>query len=244
MEQIFQSLIDQTRAPLGLDRVQTIFGNRKPPCRWKLRDGRYGVVVETPAYDLTVFKVHCAKLTLKIYTKGERVLRIEVIMHNAKELSCGRSLPNFPVMVEMLRGMLERFLNSMHCMDRRFIADDLLERLRSLRRQAKPKSAAWITTNRECGSPCGLRWRLPQHPKDHSFRSGAEGGRFQPFRGLQLQSAAGSLRFQETSRQAVDRQDRLLAPLSPFQQRDSCHDRACCPARQSHQTIARQLLST
>jgi len=86
-------------------------------------------VVETPTYDLTVFKVHYGKLTLKIYTKGERVLRIEVIVHNAKELSCGRSLPNFPVIVEMLRGMLERFLNSLYCMDRCFIADDLLERL-------------------------------------------------------------------------------------------------------------------
>ncbi len=32
-------------------------------------------------------------------------------------------------MVEMLRGMQERFLNSLHCMDHCFIADDLLERL-------------------------------------------------------------------------------------------------------------------
>ena len=60
-------------------------------------------MVETPTYDLTVFKVHFGKLTLKIYTKGERVLRIEVIVHNTKELSCGRSLPNFPKIVFMLR---------------------------------------------------------------------------------------------------------------------------------------------
>jgi len=129
MEQVFQSLIDRTRAPLGLDRVKTIFGNRKRPCRRKLRDGRYGVVVETPAYDLTVFKVHYGKLTLKIYTKGERVLRVEVIVHNTKVLSCGRSLPNLPTIVQMLRGMVERFLNSLHCIDRCFIADDLLEKL-------------------------------------------------------------------------------------------------------------------
>src|SRR4030095_3302412 len=55
MEQIFQSLLDRTRAPLGLDRLKTILGNRKRPCRRKLSDGRYGVVVERPAYDLTVF---------------------------------------------------------------------------------------------------------------------------------------------------------------------------------------------
>jgi hypothetical protein len=129
MEQIFQSLIDRTRAPLGLDRVKTIFGSRKRPCRRKLREGRYGVVVETPAYDLTVFKVHYGKLTLKIYTKGERVLRVEVIVHNTKELVCGRSLPNFPTIVETLRGMVERFVNSLHLINRCFIADDLLEKL-------------------------------------------------------------------------------------------------------------------
>lgn len=129
MEQIFQSLIDRTRVPLGLDRVKTIFGNRKRPCRRKLREGRYGVVVETPTYDLTVFKVHYGKLTLKIYSKGERVLRVEVIVHNTKELSCGRSLPNFPVIVQTLRGMVERFLDSLHCIDRCFIADDLLDNL-------------------------------------------------------------------------------------------------------------------
>lgn len=52
-----------------------------------------------------------------------------MIVHNAKELSCGRALPNFPVMVGMLRGMLERFLHSLYYVDRCFIADDLLDRL-------------------------------------------------------------------------------------------------------------------
>jgi len=37
------------------------------------------VAVERPTYDLTIFKLHCGKLTLKIYTKGERVLRIEAV---------------------------------------------------------------------------------------------------------------------------------------------------------------------
>lgn len=129
MDQVFQSLIDRTRIALDLDQVKTIFGFRKRPCRRKLRQGRYEVVVETPTYDLTVFKVHFGKLTLKIYTKGEHILRIEVIVHNTKALSCGRSLPNFPAIVRMLRGMLERFLDVLHCMNTCFIADDLLETL-------------------------------------------------------------------------------------------------------------------
>src|SRR5207249_10080333 len=86
MEQIFQSLIDRTRAPLGLDRVKTTFGHRKRPCRRKLREGRYEVVVETPTYDLTVSTLHYGTLTLKIYATGERVLRSELMVHNSKSL--------------------------------------------------------------------------------------------------------------------------------------------------------------
>jgi len=55
---------------------------RKNPTRW-------GVVVETPTYDLTVFKVHYGKMTLKIYTNGARVLRVEVIVHNTEEYRWG-----------------------------------------------------------------------------------------------------------------------------------------------------------
>jgi hypothetical protein len=139
MEQVFQSLIDRTRVPLGLDQLKTIFGNKKRPCRRKLRKGRYEVVIETPAYDLTVFKVHYGRLTLKIYTKGERVLRIEVIVHNTKELACGRSLPNFGKIVQLLKGMLERFLNTLHYLDVCFIADDTLEKLPTASRVGKTR---------------------------------------------------------------------------------------------------------
>jgi hypothetical protein len=57
---------------------------------------------ERPAYDLTIFKLHCGKLTLKIYSKGERVLRIEAVAHNTRELNCGRSLEKFPEVVSRL----------------------------------------------------------------------------------------------------------------------------------------------
>ena len=112
MDQIFQALIDRTRGPLDLDRVKTIFGDKKRPHydKRKRNPTRWGVVVETPAYDVTIFKVHYGKMTLKIYTKGERVLRIEVIVHNTKEYRWRRSLPCFPEIVTRLKGILERFL--------------------------------------------------------------------------------------------------------------------------------------
>ena len=53
------------------------------------------VTVESPTYDLTVFKIPFSLLTVKVSTKGERVLRIETIMHNTKVWKCRRSLPEF-----------------------------------------------------------------------------------------------------------------------------------------------------
>jgi hypothetical protein len=97
MDEIFQALIDRRRGPLNLDRIKTIFGDKSRPHydKRKKNPTRWGVVVEKPAYDVTIFKVHYGKMTLKIYTKGERVLRIEVIVHNTKEYRWGRSLPWF-----------------------------------------------------------------------------------------------------------------------------------------------------
>jgi hypothetical protein len=88
------------------------------------------VAVERPTYDLTIFKLHCGKLTLKIYTKGERVLRIEAMAHNTQELHCKRSLESFPEIVSRLKSILERFMNALSCIDPCFIAQETLEQLR------------------------------------------------------------------------------------------------------------------
>src|SRR5947207_11098147 len=77
MEQVFQRMVDRTRARLDVRQVRTLFGTtRRPHWHWKRRP-RLEVVLETPVYDLTVFKLHFGKLTLKACTKGEHVLRFE-----------------------------------------------------------------------------------------------------------------------------------------------------------------------
>lgn len=131
MEHVFQALIDRNRSPLSLDQVKTLFGSKKHPFYWKRRGQptRWGVLVESPTYDLTVLKVHFGKLTLKIYTKGEPVLRIEAVVQSALAVPCNRSLPHFPTIVALLRGMVERFLNTLQALDVCFIAADTLEQL-------------------------------------------------------------------------------------------------------------------
>src|SRR5271169_7124157 len=139
MEQVFQALIDRSRAPLDLKTIKTILGNKHRPKirRPTKRSAEWEVAVERPTYDLTIFKLHCGKLTLKIYTKGERVLRIEAVAHNTRELNCGRSLEKFPEVVLRLKSMLERFADALSCIDQCFIADDMLEDLPAASRVGK-----------------------------------------------------------------------------------------------------------
>jgi hypothetical protein len=86
-------------------------------------------VIETPRWDLTIFKVHFGLLTLKGYTKGEHVLRFEAIVHNARALGCGRVLDKFPEIVTRLAAMVDRFTTMLDCVDIGFLPDGVLDEL-------------------------------------------------------------------------------------------------------------------
>ena len=124
MERVFQWLIDRTRSALDLRTVKRLFGLKRRPGSGP---GRFEVTVERPTYDLTVFKVHYGRLTLKVYTKGERVLRIEAIVHNVAVWNCRRGLEHFPDIVRRLREMLYRFLEALRCVHVSWITNDTLE---------------------------------------------------------------------------------------------------------------------
>jgi hypothetical protein len=115
LEQMFQGLIDRTRSTLDIKTVKTILGCKQRP--QKKSKTRWEITVETPEYGLTIFKVHAGALTLKMYTKGERVLRCEVIVHNVRKLKEGNSLGRWLPVVTHLNEVLERFLEVVQCAD-------------------------------------------------------------------------------------------------------------------------------
>jgi hypothetical protein len=130
LDQVFHGVIDRTRAPLNLKMVKTIFGSKhRPLFQWKKRRTfpRNEVVVERPVYDLTIFKIHFGKLTIKMYSKGEHVLRIEVIVHNTKQLHCRKRIDHFPQIIALLKGILEQFLKVLRGMDASFIDNGRLD---------------------------------------------------------------------------------------------------------------------
>src|SRR5207247_7097548 len=67
--------------------------------------------IERPAYNLTVFKIHFEKLTLKIYDKGDRVLRVEIVAHNVKDLRYGALVEKWPRLLKTMEQYLNNFLN-------------------------------------------------------------------------------------------------------------------------------------
>ena len=132
MEQVFNTLIDRSRSLLDLKRIKTIFGRqRRPHYKGKAKAHRVSVerILERPAYDLTIFRIHFGPFTLKLYTKGEAILRAEVTVHNAKALPGKRDLDHFPQVIAKLQQILVRFLNQLHSLDQAFVADDTLDTL-------------------------------------------------------------------------------------------------------------------
>jgi len=131
MEEVFERIVDRSRTRLDIKTLRTLFGYGKRPRRRSGGDlsPRQAVVIETPSYDLTVFKVHFGLVTLKAYSKGEHVLRFEAVVHNTRQLHLGRVLERFPEIVARLHAMLDRFTSVLDCVDVVFLPGEILDEL-------------------------------------------------------------------------------------------------------------------
>jgi hypothetical protein len=131
MDRVFDRVVDRTRSRLDVPILRTLFGAKQRPGRNGTPELslRLAAVIETPRFDLTLFKVHFGNLTLKAYTKGEHVLRFEAVVHNTRALRCGRVLDNFPTIIARLAAMVDRFTTTLDCVDTTFTGDGLLDRL-------------------------------------------------------------------------------------------------------------------
>ena len=131
MDRLFNTVVDRTRSRLDVPKVRTLFSSKGRPHRkpgFELSP-RQAVVIEKPQRNRTIVKVRFGLLTLKGYTKGERVLRFEAIVHNTKQLGCGRTLDKFDQITTRPTAMVDRFTSMLHCVDVGFLPDDILDQL-------------------------------------------------------------------------------------------------------------------
>ncbi len=130
MEELFDRIIDRTRSRLDIPAVRTIFGLKQRPHRNRAAGPpAQEIVVETPRYGLTWFRILFGKLQVKAYTKGEHVLRLEATVHNTRELRCRRGIDNFPQIITALAGIAGQFATTLDCADTGFIGDGILDQL-------------------------------------------------------------------------------------------------------------------
>lgn len=113
MDDVYQKIIDSTRGRLDIKRVKTIFGKKNRPYKHKSTAAAPEVRIETPDYNMTIFKIHFGRLTVKLYDKGERTLRAEVVVHNTKDLKCRRGVESFEEIVEKLETIMRSFLSNL-----------------------------------------------------------------------------------------------------------------------------------
>lgn len=132
LDQVYQGMIERTRRLLDVNKIRTIFGRKQRPhwhCHGKSRPVRIERIVDDSLYDVTVFKVHFGRLSLKIYDKGERILRVEAIVHNARDLHCGITLEKLPIMLAKLQRMAIDFLNVLQAAHASFLEEHVLDTL-------------------------------------------------------------------------------------------------------------------
>ena len=173
LDQIFEGLIDRTRSTLDIKTVKTILGCKQRPQK---RSGtRWEIAVETPEYGLTVFKIRTGIFTLKLYSKGERVLRCEVVLHNARALKSGNGLPRWPTVVEHLQGILQRFLEVVQGIDAPAIDDGTWDSLPEPSQVGGSRVAGIELANGRLGAVVESVLALSTHPE--GFTSGELAGR-------------------------------------------------------------------
>ena len=109
LAEVFQKLIDRTRAPLDIKTLETLFGRRhRPPTKKQPRAGRSGYEVaqevEASSWEVTVWRVRWGSVVLQVYDQAGRVLRGEVKALNTAGRGWGKGLGKLSEQLELRAG--------------------------------------------------------------------------------------------------------------------------------------------
>lgn len=141
VDDVYQKIIDLTRGRLDIKRLKTIFGRKRRPYKHKSTAPAPEALLETPDYNLTIFKINFGRLTVKLYDKGERTLRAEVVVHNTKDLNCKRGIDSFGEIVEKLETIMGSFLSNLNHAHVATIDDGNFEEIAKPSQQGKNRLA-------------------------------------------------------------------------------------------------------
>ena len=246
MDQVFQALIDRSRALLDLKTIKTILGDKGRP-KYRPRNMRAAESGKSrskrPTYDLaTVFKLHCGKLVLKIYTKRRTrklALRPSLIIFGSSTVGAYWIIS--PKSSARLKGMLERFMEALSCSNQCFIGDEMLERLPLPSRVGKSIVGGIDLNKPRLRHVAEAVIALSASPGGFTAsRTGRSGPRPRQSKLIRLRSSPSSLRSEEAPRQTDRPSDRFDPSLRAAPVRSAGDHRPARASRQSHQTTPRR----
>lgn len=124
---VYQNLIDNTRQRLRPGTINTIFGKD----RRGVKKRSMWIHIENPQYDLTVVNIWLGKNRIKIYDKGDCVLRIEITINLPKALGLKKSLSALPYYRRRMESMINTFLETWQAADQCRLPGEALEDLQA-----------------------------------------------------------------------------------------------------------------
>lgn len=194
LDDVYQQIINLTRQRIDMPYLKTLLGRKTRPYITKHHSSAPEVHVQTPDYNLTVFKIHVGKLTLKLYDKGERTLRAEVVVHNTKELGCKRSLEYFEAMVVKLNELMGNFINNITYAHAAQIDDGTMEELSKPVQKGKARLAGITLTNKRNVALMECVLALMIYPKGFSCADLKEMMRKKRFKDYSINNARYDMR--------------------------------------------------
>jgi hypothetical protein len=186
VDEVYQGLLDRTRRRLDVERLKTIFGSRQRPRikvakeRRQQRGCRAAEVsreINRLEHDLTVMKVHWDKRTLKLYDKGARLLRLEMVIHNAKALKRRRGLPDLGEIAEYMRQTLTRFMAVVQTAHVATVDREVYRQLAEPSRLGKQRMAGIPMTNARMRAVMDTVVALSSSPEGFTLEQVAQGVR-------------------------------------------------------------------
>ena len=157
---VYQNMIDNTRQRLRPGTINTIFGKDRRGVKFKSMSVR----IENPEYDLTVVNVWLGKNRIKIYDKGERVLRVEATINRPKELGLPKSLAAFPQYRRRMENMIRTFMDVWQAADQCRLSSDRLEELQAPVIKDNTRLPGISLTNRRLMTVLGVTVELAKQP--------------------------------------------------------------------------------
>jgi len=152
LDQVYQGIINLTRPNLDIPLLKTMFGAKKRP------------------YKTVKKEANRSSLTVKLYDKGERTLRAEVVVHNVKELRCKRSVGNFKEIVSKLQTIMNDFMNNLHYLHHSMIEELNLNQLAQPVLKGKNRLAGINLTQKRMTDVLQVVLALSLQPKGYAAK--------------------------------------------------------------------------